>query len=91
MKLYFPMKATGNKLLPHTFDYVTADARLRHPLAKYLSVNAGIRAQYYSAAAANNVNNSLDSSAAAIPAVIFLVIHFMQGWQPEWCMMQETI
>ncbi len=49
------------------FDYVTADARLRHPLAQYLTVNAGIRAQYYHASGDENENNSLDSFSTAHP------------------------
>jgi len=42
------------------FDYVTAEARLRRQLAKYFSVNAGLRSQFYTADAASNSNNSLE-------------------------------
>jgi len=49
------------------FDYVTADARISHPLSKYLAVNAGIRAQYYHADPDANQHNSLDSFNAANP------------------------
>ena len=60
----------GNRKITYyrtRFDYVTAEARLRHPLAKYLSVNVGIRSQYYSAAATQNSNNSLDSFSNSHP------------------------
>ncbi|HTE10066.1 MAG TPA: hypothetical protein VK645_03835, partial [Chitinophagaceae bacterium] len=60
----------GNRKISYyrtRFDYVTAEARLRHPLAKQLSINAGIRSQYYSAAAAENSNNSLDSFSNSHP------------------------
>ncbi|MFT3822937.1 MAG: BamA/TamA family outer membrane protein [Chitinophagaceae bacterium] len=61
---------SGNYKILHyraRFDYITGDIRLRHPLTKYLSWNAGIRAQYYTASAENNVGNSLDSFNTANP------------------------
>jgi len=64
----FPDK--GNRKINYyraRFDFVTAEARLRHPLAKYLSISAGIRSQYYSAAASENVNNSIDSFSNSNP------------------------
>lgn len=49
------------------FDYLPADIRLRHPLANHLTVNAGIRSQFYSAAAGSNVLNALDSFSKSYP------------------------
>jgi len=61
----------GNRKITYyrtKFDYVTADIRLRHPLETHLSINAGVRAQYYSAAASANTGNSLDSFSGQYPA-----------------------
>ncbi len=41
------------------FDYTTADFRLRHVFTPSLSVNLGIRGQYYTAGADNNTSNTL--------------------------------
>ena len=65
----FPDK--GNRKISYyrtRFDFVTADARIRHPLTKYLSFNYGIRAQYYTSNADKNINNSLDSFSNSNPS-----------------------
>ncbi len=61
---------TGGKKISYyrtRHDFVTGEVRLRHPLGKYLSANAGLRGQYYTAAADNNQGNSLDLFSTANP------------------------
>ncbi len=61
------------------FDYVTADIRLRHPIADHLMVNAGIRSQFYNAGASDNSHNSLDSFNVLHPAERIFSNQFYAG------------